>query len=201
MVIIAALIRMLSSRHGTVCLRNMLPLPSMPVLHSLEVSARLHTNVIVRFCSSAIRLVARPGASIKLGVWFKLTPYHAIRFTHADGMTGPMQHRMRRTELSYSLCLVKPSCLPFSVFRVFRASLPLPQQKWCTPYRRVIAQPVVRFTCEGSFDNAQGSMAVAPLLSPIVGRGRVGVSASAAHGTTKMTKTTDRITSVEQLID
>jgi hypothetical protein len=92
----------------------------MPVLHSLEVSARLHTNVIVRFCSSAIRLVARPGASIKLGVWFKLTLYHAIRFTHADGMTGPMQHRMRRTESSYSLCLVKHrvSRVPCSVSSV-----------------------------------------------------------------------------------
>jgi hypothetical protein len=66
-----------------------------------RVSARLHTNVIVRLSPSAIRLVARPGASIKLGVSFKLTLYHSIRFTHADGMTGPMQ---RRTERSYSCC-------------------------------------------------------------------------------------------------
>jgi hypothetical protein len=68
-------------------------------------SARLHTNVIVHLYFSAIRLRARPGASIKLGVSFKLTLYHAIRFTHADGTTGPMRHHLQRTVVALVLTM------------------------------------------------------------------------------------------------
>jgi hypothetical protein len=44
-------------------------------------------------------------------LWFKLTPYHEIRFTHTDGMTGPMQCRLRKYLCSGVLSFLFPSRL------------------------------------------------------------------------------------------